>query len=399
VSGLFFLFYWGIFKLFYFCYTDIMKKIIFIIFVLAFAAGVFNFALAQEEPQVDISFFYGETCPHCSAEQKFLDAMEKKYPNLEIKRYSLNEPKAIELLKDLCKKCESEKYLGLVPLTFIGDNFFLGFDNENGMGRQIEDYIQRHMESAEKPEEDKEKIQLPIIGEIDVGEYSLPILAVVLGTLDGFNVCSLGALVLILGLVLTIRSRKKIILFGGLFILTTAVVYGILIFLWHQLFSLLAPYIRLMEILIGFLGLGGGIYFLKQFIKYQKHGPACEAGFGQKIASKFSQKLQKFFGTRDIFAIISLVFLFAVIITIVEFPCSAVIPVIFAGIVAKADLAFLNYLLIISLFVLFYMLDELIVFLIAAYKMTLWISSGKFIVWITLIEAIALFLLGFYYLL
>ena len=42
---------------------------------------------------------------------------------------------------------------------------------------------------------------IPLIGEIDLAKYSLPAQAVVLGFFDGFNVYSLGALVLILGLV------------------------------------------------------------------------------------------------------------------------------------------------------------------------------------------------------
>jgi len=47
---------------------------------------------------------------------------------------------------------------------------------------------------------------------------------------------------------------------------------------------------------------------------------------------------------------------------------------------------------------LFYMFDEIIIFLIAFFTMTVKLTSAKFVTWITLIESIVLFLLGFYYL-
>jgi len=46
--------------------------------------------------------------------------------------------------------------------------------------------------------------------------------------------------------------------------------YGLLIFLWHQLFTFIAPYIKSMEILIGILALAGGIYLLREFYKAYK---------------------------------------------------------------------------------------------------------------------------------
>ncbi len=375
-----------------------MKKWIFPILLLGLIFGSFNFAFSQEK--IEIHFFYGKICPHCADEQKFLDEIEKKYPEVKINRYLAGDSKNQELLRELCKKHNAERYIGLVPLTFVGEDFFLGFDNPEAIGGKIEDSLQRQI--GEKPpvsDQNEDKIHLPIIGELDISKYSLPVLAVILGTLDGFNVCSLGALVLILGLVLALRSRRKILIFGGIFIFTTAIVYGVLIILWYKFFSFFASYLRIIEILIGFLGIGGGVYFLRQFIKFKKQGPTCEAELGKGIASKFSSKIQEFFKKPgSILGIIGLLLLFAAVITIVEFPCSAVVPVFFAGILANSQLSTFLYLFYIALFVLFYMLDEILIFLIAVFKMTIWLASGKFVTWVTLIEAIFLFLLGFYYL-
>jgi len=289
----------------------------------------------------------------------------------------------------------------MVPITFTNERYFLGFNEEIGKG--LEDCILEC--KAGKTSEDvtiidlEGNIDIPIIGKVNIKKYSLPVLAVVLGILDGFNVCSLGALVLILGLVLAIKSRKKTLLFGGIFIITTAVVYGLLIVIWYHIFSFLIPYMRIMQILIGILGIGGGIYFFKEFLKFRKQGPTCEIGAGKGIMAKFSSKFQySLKNSANIVLLLGSILLFAGIITIIEFPCSAVVPVAFAGVLAQSGLSTFSYLLYITLFLVFYMLDEIIVFLIAFFTMKIWLASSKAITWITLLEAIILLALGFYYL-
>ncbi len=373
-----------------------MKKFTLVVLILGLMLAIAGFALAQEK-EVEINFFYSSTCPYCAKEEKFLSELEKKYPEIKVNRFAFSEN--INLIKEFYQDYKvPPREQGYVPITFIGDRYFLEFNKE--IGEDIEDCIVKLIKGGSQEScESERKITLPIIGEIDIEKYSLPVLAVLLGALDGFNVCSLGALVLILGLVLALRSRKKTLIFGGLFILTTAVVYGFLIVIWYKIFSFFIPYLRIMEILIGILGIGGGIYFLRQFIRFRKYGPTCEVGTGKGIISRFSSKFQRSLkGSGNILLLLVSVLMFAGIITIVEFPCSAVVPVIFAGILAQSQLSTFFFLLYIALFILFYMLDEIIIFLIAFFTMKVWLASSKVITWIILAESIILFMLGFYYL-
>lgn len=374
-----------------------MRKIIFFIFIFGFLFGIFSFVLAQES-KIEINFFYSPTCPHCAQEWEFLKELEKKYPEIKINRLSIYEKDNVELLKEFYENYNvSPEYYGMVPATFTS-RYFIGFNEE--IGKAIEECILECKKDIMSRQTvsiiDLEgNISIPILGKLNIKKYSLPFLAVILGVLDGFNVCSLGALVLILGLVLALKSRNKILIFGGIFILTTAIVYGFLIFLWYQIFSLLVSYMRIMEILIGLLGILGGIYFLRQFIKFKKYGPTCDVGLGKGIMARFQKTFKN---SGNTLLLLASVFIFAGIITIIEFPCSAVVPVAFAGVLAQSQLSAFFYLLYIALFVIFYMLDEIIVFLIAVLTMKLWLASSKAMTWITLTESIILFLFGFYYL-
>ena len=369
-----------------------MRKVFFI-FLTAFFLLAAGFAFAQNNSvdKSEIYFFYSETCPHCQAEKTFLEDFEKKYPEFKIHKLKITDEKNTPLLSDFYDryKVPQEEH-GLVPITFIKDEYFLGFNDK--IGKDIESYIL----TFKKPDN---KIHLPFVGEIDFSKFSPAALAVILGTFDGFNVCSLTSLVLILGLVLALRSRIKIFIFGGTYIITTAVMYGILIFFWYKLFSFFSSYLLLMRALTGILGIAGGIYFFRQFLKFRKEGPICEIEPVKGIGSQFSKKMQEILKKPgNLFVIIGSIFTFAAVITIIEFPCSAVVPVIFAGVLAQSNLSVFYYLLYISIFLFFYMLDEIIIFLIALFTSHIWLASGKFVTWLSLLGAILFTLFGLYYL-
>ncbi len=360
--------------------------------LLTFILGLFLipcFVFAQEI--IEIHFFYGSICDNCAAEQKFLDVIEEKYPEIKINRYSAIEPKNQKFLRQLCEECDTERYLGLVPMTFVGQEkeFFLGFDDEKE--KEIENSIQRQLG----------QIDVPILGKIGITKYSLPVLTVVMGSIDGLNVCSIGALIFILSLVLVLGSRRKILILGSVFILATVIVYWLLVFLWYQIFSLFSPYLRSMQILTGLMALCGGVYFFRQYLKFRKSGPTCEIGTGHGMFSKFGKWFQEILKERkskNILLMLGAVLIFAVLITIIEFPCSAAFPVVYTSILAQANLSSFQYCLYICLYVFFYMIEELIIFGTAVLTMNLWLTSKKFITWATLIGAIVLMLLGIYYL-
>ena len=375
-----------------------MRKIVFLILLLLLLFPIF--ALAQDN--IEIDFFYSPTCGYCAEEEKFLNELQEKYPGIIINRYSTNEKKNIDLLKQRYNDYNVlEKHYGMVPATFTNNKYFVGFDEKIGKGIEeciIECQMGDAAETSTSIIDLEGNIELPIIGEINVKNYSLSILAVILGVLDGFNVCSLGALVLMLGLVLAFKSRKRVLFFGGLFILTTAVVYALLIIVWYKVFIWFISYMVFMQFLIATLGIAGGVYFFKAFLRFRKYGPNCQVNTDGMIA-KLSEKIKRSFKEpANIILLLVGIFLFAAIITVVEFPCSAVVPVAFAGILAQAGLSSFQYLAYILLFTLFYMLDEIIVFLVAFFSMKIWLASSKVVTWITLIESIVLFALGFYYL-
>lgn len=366
-----------------------MKRIFFTFTLLALfliAVPVF----AAQPPMIEL--YYSPTCPHCTNERNFLEQLQVRYPDIEVKQYPVTDQKNVEQLRAELERRDALQYFGVVPITFIGEEHYIGFDQvvADALTAAAENQLEEGLEGTRR-------FSVPFLGGINPGDYSLPVLAVVLGFLDGFNVCSLGALILILSLVLALRSRGKIAAYGGMFILTTAVVYGFLIMLWYQLFLVLAGYLRILALIVGAAGVYGGIYFLKEFIRMRRHGVTCDAQ-GLPLIGTLTKRVQKAFESKKgILVILSSILIFVAVITAVEFPCSAAVPVVFAGILADSGIGGAAYYSLLGLFLLFYMLDELIIFAIAVWKMNIWMTSARFTVWTTLVAGLLLLALGGYY--
>ena len=364
-----------------------LRRKLLLISFFVFSLLFLNLKIVKAQENIELKFFGSPTCPHCVKERQFLDELKKTRSDIIINEYVFSEN--TDLVNNLYKEYEVVKnQQGLVPVTFIGDKYFIGFNDD--IKSQIEAQI-----NNEVSETKNNKVKSFWGKEINIEKFSLPALSVVLGIVDGFNVCSLGALVIILGLVMVLGSRKRILLLGGTFLVITGLTYGLLIFLWHQLFTLITPYVKSMELLIGILSIIGGVYLVREFIRSYKQGPNCSSS---NLLGRLSPKIEKIFANKKNLAILlSVVALFSLVITIVEFPCSAFLPVLFSGILAEAHLSFGMTLLYMTIYIIFYLLDEIIIFLIAFFTMKIKILSPKFINFFNLLAASIFLFLGSYY--
>lgn len=98
-----------------------MKKLV---FILSVALLLFIPLHAKAEEVVDIYFFHGDGCPHCSEEMEFLEEIKTKYSvNIHMYEvwYNTENNRKMEIVK------EHFNSKGGVPFTVVGDQAFLGF--------------------------------------------------------------------------------------------------------------------------------------------------------------------------------------------------------------------------------------------------------------------------------
>lgn len=93
----------------------------------------------------------------------------------------------------------------------------------------------------------EQTIRLPGFGELDPGTLSLPVLTVVLASLDAFNPCAFFVLLFLLSLLAHQKNRRRMLTVGGIFILTSGLMYFAFMAAWLKVFQLLGvlPWITL----------------------------------------------------------------------------------------------------------------------------------------------------------
>jgi len=347
-----------------------------------------DFILAQQN-SVEISFFYSAICPHCKAEKNFLDDLEKKYPEIKIKRYEvLSHPENQEILKDFYEKYQvPEGERGWVPVTFTPTRYFIGFNEQTS--KEIENCLKECLsEGGGIPQ----KIKIPFLGSVDISKMSLPILTIVIGAIDGVNPCAMWILLFLIALLINTRSRKRMWLIGGIFIFTSWLFYYFILAAWLNLF-LAISYVNLTRILIGAFALGTGIWQIKNFITY--HPGVCKIlGLKTKIAAGLKERAEKIVASPFTFAIIGGLILLALGVNLVEFFCSAGLPAIYTRILTLSQLSTLSYYLYLLLYTFIFMLDDLIIFSLAIVTLSRVGFTEKYNYWATLIGGLLILILG-----
>jgi len=363
------------------------KKIILPILLSILLFTGFNPVLAQSD-KVQIDFFYSAICPHCAKEEEFLKIFEDKYPEIEINRYEVFYNSANQkILKDFYSKYNvPEKEQGYVPITFTSNEYFVGFNDQvaKGLEECVEKCLGQNIVVSQK-------IKIPLLGEVDVSRTSLLLLTAVLGTLDGFNPCAMWVLVVLISLLLTLKSRKRILLVGGVFILAEGLLYYLFMAAWLNAFLALS-FITAIRIIIGIFGIVFGIMRIRDFITW-KPG-VCKVTEGTKTEGKIMDRIKNLMKPATVPATVLGVIALAFGVNLVEFFCSAGFPVMYTKILTAQGIGVLQYYLYLLLYLFFYMIDDFIVFGVAFFTLSHFNFSDKYNKYSTLIAGLLILILG-----
>ena len=317
----------------------------------------------------EVHFFYVTGCSHCADQRSFNERLANTYPSIQILEHDAATPQGRALLDQMLEERGIIYGLGF-PITIFENQVYGDWESEETTGRAIEEALQQCLAGNCPPptgEEPRDTIVLPWIGEIILEDYSLPALAVILGLVDGFNPCAMWVLVYLISLVATLRDRKRIWLIVGSFVLASGILYFLFMTAWLNVFLLLG-YVKLVTIVIGLVAMGGGILQVREVIK-TKGAVVCEVT-DEESRKKTMTKVQKIVSSPMTWGTIVGIIALAFAVNSVEFVCSAAVPAVFTRVLSLASLTTFQYYGYILLYVLFFMLDDLVIFGTAAFAFT-----------------------------
>jgi thiol-disulfide isomerase/thioredoxin len=356
-----------------------MKHILKIILIAILLFFSFGYKVNAEE-KVDVYLFYSDTCPHCAKEKEMLNELVEKNSNIVLHLHEIHSYDSYKLWEKMANELGTKP--SLVPFTVIGNVYFIGYSEVNTKNEIINEINKRlypnneeEIENEPKEENEKDNYQLdvPIIGKIETKDLSLPLIAIIIGTLDGFNPCAMWVLLFLISILMGMKDKKKMWTLGLAFIITSALIYFLFMVAWLNV-ALFVGSLLWIRLLVAGVALVGGFINLKSGLKKDT---GCEV-VDDKKREKIFTRIKKFTSEKKFLLALGGIILLAISVNLIELLCSASLPVIFTQILALNELTSIEYYLYILLYIIFFMIDDILVFFIAMATLKLTGISTKY---------------------
>lgn len=217
--------------------------------------------------------------------------------------------------------------------------------------------------------EEAEKTVLEILGfeiaEVNLADFSLPVLTILIAFVDGFNPCAMSVLLFLISLLIEIKESWKRWYLGSVFIVTIGISQFLFLSAWletNRLIGLIAP----TRILIAIAAWIFGVWSLNEWwkMRQEKKNGGCkitEQGKNKKLFAKMKDVLHRDSLILSTIGIIGIGFSVAIF----EASCTAALPATWTGLLVEtveSRLAQYGYIL---LYTLVFIFDETLVFVIS----------------------------------
>lgn len=367
---------------------------------LFFLFSIWNISIANDSCIIEM--FWRDWCAHCKDEKVFLEKLENDWVHRFHYR-NISDPKEKERF---LKLTEIEWLPKVVPLTFINWKVIQWFDKEETTWKEIiniihnikddstillDDYIKSWNKKDTKEiktpkwtcsvdeswvevcnaENTPKLIAVPLFWQIDIQNFSLGSTSIILWFIDWFNPCAMWVLVMFLTVLIQLWDKKKMFQVAWIFILAESIMYYMILNVWMNVWdfvwldNIVTPIVWLIAIWAWF-------YFL-----YDWHTSdwTCKV-WSLEYKRKTSQKIQDFASRPMTIALFFWILALAFSVNIIEFACSIGIPQTFTKIIDMNDLSFITKQFYMFLYILFYMIDDFVIFWLALYSFEkLWATN------------------------
>jgi glutaredoxin len=224
---------------------------------------------ASGAPVVHLHFFTSRGCPHCARAKAFLEGFAAQASWLRVHEYELagSAPNQERYARLAERVGGDARY---VPAFFFCETWQVGFADTEPPGAELRQALEdchRARAAGRSPPAAPagEDLTVPLLGRVDAGT-SLPLFTVAIAALDGFNPCAFFVLLVLLSLLVHSRSRGRIFLVGGIFVLFSGLFYLAFMAAWLNAFLLLGE-LALVTTAAGLLAMAMGALDVKDFVR------------------------------------------------------------------------------------------------------------------------------------
>jgi len=366
--------------------------------------------LYADTKKVNMYLFYGEGCPHCKALEEYLDKFLKDKDNYEIQRFEVwHNEENVKKLSDVIEILKTKE--SGIPFFIVGNSVIVGFDEEYTPEKiqhaynyysnvSYVDKVGAYLKGEEIPEDSEEQtntnieedVNIPIIGKKKIKEVSILLSSILIGLVDGFNPCAMWILLFLISMLIGMKSKKRKWTLGITFILSSGVVYFLFLVSWLNLATFLNSIVYIRTGIACF-SLIFGIISIARFLRGLIKDDGCEV-VDQNNRRRIINAIKKIVKEESFFLAILGIVLLAFSVNIIELLCSLGLPVMFSEILTINDVSNSMKIVYSIIYVFFFLIDDIIVFIIAMKTLEIKAISNKFTKYSHLVGGIIMLIIG-----
>ena len=313
-------------------------------------AGTWYTSSPGGEPRLRLYFFWSDLCPHCQHARGFVETLERRHDWLTVESHNVRvDRQGARLYRDLAASLGAQATS--VPGFLFCGRMMVGYDSAASMGRLLEQaLLECHAQgppSAAPGAPAPPEAPGPVAG-IDPARLSLPLLALVLGGLDAFNPCAFFVLLVLLSLLVHTRSRARMALVGSVFVISSGLVYFLMMAAWLNVFLVLGN-LRAVTLAAGALAVVMALLNVKDYVVLGR-GPTLS--MAPESRRGLFQRMRGLLNARSLSALLPATLLLAVVANLYEALCTAGLPMVFTRALTLHDLptgAYYGYLALYNL--------------------------------------------------
>jgi glutaredoxin len=308
------------------------------------------------ETIVHVYFFSSEACPHCARADAFLAQLADEHAwlrvhHLEVVRNAENRALYLRLARQLGQQARH------VPAFAFCDTLRVGFPEEDppgaGLRAALEGCRRQRATGAgggEAAEGRPGPIAIPGLGRLDPETASLPLFTVVIAALDGFNPCAFFVLLVLLSLLVHARSRTRILLVGGVFVVCSGVFYFAFMAAWLNAFLLWGE-LQLLTRLAGVVAVALAVVNVKDFF-WPGRGPSLS--IPERARPDLFRRMRSLLTATSTPSVLLGAAVLAMAANSYELLCTAGFPLVFTRVLTLRELPTSTYYLYLALYNLVY---------------------------------------------
>ena len=354
---------------------QIKKSYVFISILIIFQfllIGIFTIDFSAKDDKTSSSdtdiimiYFYGEECQDCIVTKPIIHDLKEYYKNeinLTIFELDYDIADNRELYKTY--KCSGTPSIVIKNQT---NNDYIKYRFGEFDKKILNDTIVHFLNGGSSSDLNgfTKPSQIPTpFGYINTNEMSIPVLTIVLGALDSINPCSFFILLFLLNLLLYARSRKRMMIVGGIFIFFSGFIYFLLMALMLNALSFIE--LNYITKVAGGFALFLGFINIKDFFYFKK---GITLSISENKKQKLFKRMRNLVRIEYLPTMIIATIILAISANTYELACTVGLPLVYTDILLINNISFSMSYFYIFIYNLIYIIPLLTIVLIFVYTL------------------------------